>query len=377
LLALSVAGAAETEALDHHLAQAELFLKRGWRDDAWAEVQAALAAPGGDASFDLHELASSLAWSRRDAEASAWHAHRAAELATDPAAADGARAWAQRLDREFGVLEISAPHEGMATRLQLGGGPMLVDPDDKAYVADLSVNLRGRHALPTRVSIPAGDWTVNGRPVHVDAGGTAALTLPMGAVGRKGMATLQVLRLEAAGGLVVPIAGVKSAMRPSPTVQLGLTLPVGTVLVGALVDWTLQGIRNAANQTSSDGSATGAGLRVGGEIFTASPLAIRPSALLRVQRQPGIATACDGGTCEAAWGNDPHTDVSTAWGLAPGVELAVDYREAGRTTAFGSGVRFGFDAPLGALTAPTSGKDAAGGWAVVTARILGDLSFVF
>ena len=359
LSAASVAIAAPDAA--HHLAQAELFTRRGWTDDAWREIEAALAADGGEADPAVHALAAELAWDQRLALRAAAHHEAVARLHPNPAIAAAAGARAADLRRQFARLIIDAPHAGMATRLQLEGGPRLFDADTRQYAQDVALRLRARGALPTTAELPVGGWAVNGHEVELRSGETARLTLPMDAVGRKGLSALQVLRLEVAGGLQLAAGPRAAALRPSPTLELGLTLPVEALLVGITASGTLQGSRGADDVTRQDPSAFALGGRVGSELFTSTPLAIRPALTLRGVRQPGLTPACFDRGCADA--------LVTGWQLAPGGELAIDYREAGRTTAFGSGVRLAADLPIG----------SADGALAVTAllRVMGDLSFAF
>jgi hypothetical protein len=360
LLLAPLAVAAAPDAA-HHLAQAELFARRGWTDDAWREIRAALAAPGGADDPTIRALAAVLAWDQRLALTAAEHHEAVSRLHPDPATAERARAEAQALRRQFARLVIEAPHEGMATRVQLEGGPRLFDADTRQYAQDVTLRLRARDVLPVSVELPIGGWTVNGHAVELRAGEEARLSLPMDAIGRKGMSALQVLRLEVAGGLQLAAGARAEALRPSPTLEIGLTLPSGGWLIGITASGTLQGTRGADNVTRQDPSAFAVGGRVGSELFTSTPLAIRPAVTLRGLRQPGLTPTCAASGCTG--------DLVTGWQLAPGGELAIDYREAGRTTAFGSGVRLAADLPIG----------AADGTLAVTAllRVMGDLSFAF
>ncbi len=322
-LACGVAVAAPDAA--HHLAQARLFVRKGWTDDAWREIQAALAAPGGARDPEVHALASTLAWARRDAATSALHAHRVATLSPDPQAAAAARAWAERIDRRFGTLELAAPHEGVAAALSLAGGPSMLGPDDAAYVRDLTAQLARRARRPRVVSRPSGDGTVDGAGVPVPAGGRARLTVDAG----RGW---QVLRLDIAAGLVDGLGSAAAYWSPSPTTEVGLSVPVGAWRLGALLELMRVGFRDTRD-TTDHALGTAAGLRVGRDVETPTPLILTPSLSLRGGRFPGLA--CDAGpSC-------------TGWGAAPGAGLVVGYRERGRTTALDSGVGVAIDAAVG------------------------------
>lgn len=345
----------------HHLAQARLFARRGWTEDAWLELEAALATASGAQSPEAHALAAELAWRRRDALRAAAHHERVAELTGNAEEREAAAAAAESLRRRFGGLVLRAPRDGMATRVQLDGGPRLIDNRVRAYVHDLTLQLRNREPLPREVALPVGVWLVNGTEVEVVAGEATVLTLPMDAIGRRGMASLQVLRLEATAGLELTGGATATALLPSPTVELGLTMPVSDWLVGVTATSTIQGVRGDDDMNRRGPAAVAVGVRGGAELQTASPLAVRPAATLRARRQPGLRPPCDGAGCVS--------ELQQIWQVGPGVEIALDYREAGRTTAFGSGVRFAADVPIG----------VAGGTLVVTPalRLMGALSFAF
>jgi hypothetical protein len=361
LLALVPLAVAAAPDAGHHLAQAQLFARRGWTEDAWQEVEAALATGDGATDPEVHALAAALAWDRRDALAAAHHLEAVARHSSDAGEQAEAAAEARALRRRFGALRIEAPHAGMLTRLQLEGGPRIIDPETRQYVQDVVLRLRARDVLPAEVVLPAGEWRVNGRPATVEADAARSVVLPMDAIGRRGLSALQVLRLEAAGGLQLVGLRRAAALRPSPTVELGLTLPVSDWLVGLTASSTLQGTRGSDDVTRQDPSAFALGARFGAEVYTRTPLAIRPAATLRGLRQPGLAPTCAAAGCTAP--------LVTGWQIAPGAEIAIDYREAGRTTAFGSGVRVAADVPIG----------TADGSPAVTAmlRVMGDLSFAF
>ena len=75
--------ATEARELAVQLDQARLFWRRGWKDDAWAELVLALQSPAGRLDHEAHRLAADWAWQRRDVRAALDMALAAERLAPD------------------------------------------------------------------------------------------------------------------------------------------------------------------------------------------------------------------------------------------------------------------------------------------------------
>ena len=382
----------------HHLRQARHFLKRGWVEDAAAELVAARGSAVGQAMFEVWWLSSEVAWAQgepAEARRFAREAFARAATADDRSRAD---AWLQWFDGTLGLVRIEGPAGGQRTRMQLEQRSLVFDPALQQLVDGLALGWRERVSLPLDTALPHGDYSLNGVVFTVKPGEQTTVALPMAAMGNKGLAALQVTRLELGAGVSLAMGSLRS-LPPAPTTQVALTVPVGQALLGAMVDMTRQGAPLGDGQVVAPGGFSG-GLRAGGELFTSLPLSIRPSAVLRAGQLPAAPLRCDPQatsttttTGSASWGCSlgladagelPLVARGFAW--MPGAELVIEYREAGRTTALGAGLKGEATAILGAVpsagVARTSGAPLA--WRVdepavraAQLRLLANLSLAF
>lgn len=393
LLALTGASSAQ-QGFEDHLAQAEFFAHKGWFVDAWAELQRASELPGGEESFALHRLSAEVAWELLDIEGLVAAAGRAEALAPDEDQRLGLRDLREGIERGFGFVEIRGPHEGLSSRLQLDPQDPQLDPELKRFVQKLSLRLRDRQPLPVRVGLPVGRYLVNGEEIVVLPGQTASVELPMRALGTRGLAALQVVRSELSLGVGQILAGTIDPGSPSPVVGLGLTVPLGPVLVGLVVSAQLSSARAPGGAALGLTPTAEAGLRVGRELVLWGPLSLRPSLLYRVGTQTGLELDCQGWESED-WRCTLAREASTAAAAVqttsvahrPGVELALDWRQAGRTTAIGTGVRLVVDQGFGSV--PEQGEaaladgslirwtSAANPWTATRVQMLTSFSFAF
>lgn len=367
--ALAPAAWAQARTAQDHLAQAELFVRRGWMEDADLELRAGLALPDGQQSHALHWLAAQVAWELLDAERAGKMAARAAALAQDDARREEATALAESYAAGFGVVEVGAPHEGMRSRLQIEAEDPIFDPEVKRYVNRLALARREQTALPVRLALPVGRWRINGEPVTVEPGSTTALPLPMRALGARGLAALQVTRVELGVGVGLLMGPWTAAMAPAPAAQVGLTQPIGPVLLGLFGGGRLDGYTAARGGGQGPLPTWELGLRLGHELVLAGPLSFRPSLQYRVGPVTGLPLACqlEGEQLACAAPSDPQdleqapvALYASALAHRPGLELSVDYRSAGRTTAWGTGVKLVVDQALGRLPARGQAADPDG-----------------
>ncbi len=370
-----------------HLAQARLFAKRGWDDDAAAELALARTAPGAGESVELHTVLAELALVADDHQAALCFATVAARLAPDdPVAARTVR----QLETEVGALRVVGPEDGLVTRMQLDPLDPLTSERERQSVDRVALGLREKTRLPVTVTLPIGRYAVNGVEVEVVAERPTRLALPASATGARGLAALQVTRAEASAGVwIVPGTALPEL---SPTAELGLTFPLGLVLLGGVIDAQLPtgfGVLGRSERDRTPVAFTG-GLRLGADLITGLPLAIRPSLVLRGGQVAGLGRACTAdGRCGAPGvaGDAESTALHTmAWALMPGAELSVDHREAGRSAAAGFGLKAGVDQII--AWGPTSGSapSPAGAfawtadgapWRGVGVRVLANASFAF
>lgn len=339
---------------EDHLATAEHFARKGWLEDAWQEVQAGLALPEGAESFGLHRLAMELAWERLDPLGSAAAARRAAGLCAEEELAASLRERADALERGFGTLRVDAAQPGLRSRLQLEARGPLLDPEHRRYVQRLATRLREPQDLPRVVALPVGTYLLNGEEAAVRADEPAALVLPLRALGLRGMAALQVVRLEVGAVLGQAHGGPLAPRPPRPELALGISLPAGPLFLGGELLLSLD-----PAQAPMDGLGPGVGAHLGREWALWGPLSLRPALRYRGWRESRLRLSCvDESTTTWSCGL-PRDDAPAGIDLpldlhALGAELGVEWRTSGRTTATGLAILVGEE--LGLRRLPAAGR---------------------
>ena len=370
-----------------HLAQARLFLRKGWVPDAAAELEMARATADGGADPAVWLLSAELELGRQNHKTALCFAEAAQRVAPpdSPLAADAA-ALRRRLADGYGELLVTGPEAGLRTRMQLEPLDPLASAAERQEVDRQALAWRERTALPAAATLPIGRYAVNGVDVEVVAERQSLAALPLEATGARGLAALQVTRVELGAGVWLTGGGQLPAL--TPTLQAGLTLPVGPLLVGVLGDALLPTRAAPAGVSSWVEVPAGGtvGLRLGADLVTALPLAIRPSLSLRAGSSPGITLSCTEDARCSPDGDGPIRVLTRGFGWMPGAELAVGHRRAGRSTALGLGARVGAD--LVRARAPAGGEAALDGarwawtsdqaWITAPAfRLLGEASLAF
>jgi hypothetical protein len=375
-----------------HKSQAELYAKRGFYSDARDELELAMATPEGRTDPGLAWTAAQVAWELQDVETAIGMARRAAELASDDETREQAAAWAQNLEESFGYLTIDAPYVGMASRIQLDMSSTIFDPEIKRYLNKLSVRLRISTDLPIRIGVPAGEYLVNGEPVSVPAGAEATLALPLRAIGSRGLAAAQVARVEIAAGVSAPFSRRASNALPSPEIEIGITEPIGPVTAGLAVAMLAESYRTEGVVVRSFGGGSIAA-RIGREVVLQGPVSLRPGVVARAGWLPGVPYRCDGSgeTWQCAPASEsnglPSSVYATARVVGIGGELLLEYRQAGRTTSLGTGVRLGVEELFGTVPSEADAVLSDGATISWTAtdrkvemtavRMLGQVALVF
>ncbi len=390
---LAPALAQEAPSARHHVAQARQFVKNKWYEDAAAELEKALAAPGGAESFEAHWLGAQVYYELVDVDRAVSLADRAATLAPNADAREQAANYASFLRQTFGAVEIRGPEAGMRSRLQIESASVIFDADLKRLVNKVALRARDGAALPARLSLPAGDYLVNGVPVTVPAGGTGTVKLEMRQLGARGLAALQVTRLEIAAGTSVLFGERVDNLDSGGAFELALTVPAGPVLLGAVGTWDLRSYRAAGSETVTDLSTWSGGVRVGRELALGGPLGVRPSIGVRYGLVPGIALGCQESASQLTCApDDPAEEVriyALGRAVTPFAELSLEYREAGRTTALGVGVKVVAEQHVGTIanpgeavlhdapdtTLPYVAEPAT--WTATGVRLLANLSLAF
>ena len=319
------------EDVDHHINQATLFMRKGWHDDAATELRAALASEAGQQRLEVYELAADVAWELQDIDWAIEMADGAAALATTPSQRAAAEQLAASYRQQFGFLTIDGPHPGMTSRLQLESTSLILNPELKTFSNQVALRLKDNTALPIRVGVPVGSWLVNGEEIVVSAGAEAAVKLPMKAVGSRGLSRLQVTHLEIAGGGAVLLGEGTENLITGPLLQLSITQPIGPVLVGLIGEFAPSSYTDTRNAIVQADPNTAFGGRIGRELYLSGSVAIRPSLFAQRGSLTGLSNADSEAWSEAI--------VTTSVGS----ELSMEYREAGRTTALGTGVKLAVD----------------------------------
>jgi len=354
---------AQAQDVDHHVNQARLFVKKQWYEDAEAELEKAVRLDEGKADYDAWWLLAQVRYELLDAEGAAEAARRATELTRDPDQALEAQQLADWIDGTFGVVVIEAPYEAMTSRIQLERDSLLMDPDLKRFVDQMALGWTKPQPLPVRAALPAGDYLIQGYSVTVEPGlKETTLDLPMSALGSTGFAALQVTRAEVGLGAGLYIGERTEGLGPSMEMQIGVTQPLKGMLAGLVLDYSLRSysvegfgpVRHPATWTL--------GARVGKELMVSGPLAVRPMVGYRYGYLPGVPFECVEGaqvSCTPPGTLQVEPDVLVyAVGRAhiPFVEVSVDWRRAGRTTATGLGVRLVVDQAFGAVESPAEAQ---------------------
>ncbi len=356
LLVASPASAQEASSA-HAVDQAKLFIRKGWHADARDELLRALTSPEGSQNYEVHWLLAQVLYELLEVGRAIEHARVAAGLTEDP---DQQAACWQLVDfyeSTFGAVEVIGPQQGVSSRLQLELTSTLFDPELKRFVNRKTLELTDTVKLPQVIWLPAGSYLINGQQVDVRAGAQELLMLPMSALGSRGMAALQVMRLELGGGFGVLLGQRVSNMHPSIEAHVSFTQPIGRLLLGATIDKSFRSYEVEGYEPSSDVAAFGGGLRVGTELLLGGPLAFRPFLGYRYGLLPGVGFDChdarEGLACQAELDDPGVTDrfYGTARTHIASLDLGVDFREGGRTNALGVGVRVGIDQLFGKVPA--------------------------
>ncbi len=392
MITLVAVHAAYAVSVEHHVAQARQFVKKGWYDDAASEIEAGLRMPEGATDFELNWLGAHVYYERLDIDRAAECAVRAVESAPEGQGKDRAIAYHSFLTETFGWVQIRGPRDGLSSRLQLELTSMIFDVDLKRLINKKALEVREPTRLPVRAALPAGDYLINGAAVHVAAGASATLTLQLNQLGEEGLAALQVTRFDIAAGMSALLSDRVSNLHPGGAVELSLTQPVGPILLAGMVDWDARSYSTVGGGDVLSPWAISGGLRVAREIVVGGPLALRPGVGARYALVPGVQVDCHGPEleCTTPGTTEPELRVYTVGrAIVPFAELDLQYREAGRTTALGVGVRVVGEYWIGSipdgdavLHGDTSGvsygySTQPSDWSAVGIRLLANVSIAF
>ncbi len=353
--------AAQGGSTSHAIDQARLFIRKGWHEDAHAELMEALATPEGSQSFEVHWLLSQVSYELLMVGPAVDHARVAAGLTED--ADKSAECWqlVEFYEGTYGSVQVIGPQQGLKSRLQLELQTTLFDPELTRYVKRKTLDLTESAPLPRIIWLPAGDYLINGQALTVTAGKEATLRLPLSALGAKGMAALQVPRVELGGGFGVLFGARVANLHPSIETQLSVTQPLGRLLLGLTLDKSFRSYDVEGYGPAHSPAAFSGGLRLGTELLVGGPLAFRPFLGYRYGLLPGISFDCrdtqQGLSCAPELEPNGVTDrfYATARAHIAAAELSIDYRDGGRTNAMGIGIRAGVDQVFGSVSESSRG----------------------
>ena len=348
--------AAQEASSSHAVDQAKLFIRKGWSVDARDELLRALTTPEGSQNFEVHWLLAQVLYELLEVGRATEHARVAAGLTEDPDQQAACWQLVEFYEGTFGAVDVIGPQNGISSRLQLELTSTLFDPELKRFIARKTLELTEASRLPLVIWLPAGSYLINGHELTIRAGDQTTLQLPVSALGSRGMAALQVMRLELGGGFGVLLGQRVSNMHPSIEAHLSLTQPLGRLLLGATIDKSFRSYEVDGYEPSSNLAAFGGGLRLGTELLLGGPLAFRPFLGYRYGLLPGLAFDCrdarEGLSCQPEIDDPQVTDrfYGTAKLHVVALDLGVDFREGGRTNALGVGVRVGLDQAFGKVS---------------------------
>ncbi len=283
---LLVAAALAGESPDWHAAQARHFLKKGWMDDAEAEVALGLAT---DASHvELNAICVELA--RREG-----NIDRAIRCAAAGASADAGdldtRAELSQVElwlrSNYGWIEISGG--AASARLTLEATSMQLDADLQSAIAQSGRRLAAGVSLPLRLALPTGDYTILGLAAHIEAGQTHRLALP---ADRLKARRLGDHRLEVAVG-ALGFSGVNlSNQLPGMSTEIAYSVPVPGMRVGFGATWNLGAYSGIGFGSEPAVNTGGALVRVSVPLALGGTLTLNPAIAVRAAMLPGVELAC-------------------------------------------------------------------------------------
>ena len=166
-IALPALVAAKDEA-QTHLAQARLYMRKQWFDEAAAELEQATQTPAGATNAEVWWLLAQVRYELLDAKGAMDAARTAAGVASDPGEASQAQAYADWIETSFGLVAIAAPQPGVQSRLQLDRESLLLDPELKRFVDRVALEWTHPQPLPMQIMLPSGDYKIQGTPVRAE-----------------------------------------------------------------------------------------------------------------------------------------------------------------------------------------------------------------
>jgi len=390
LSGLAVADEVPVETVDYrsYLDQARFFVKRGWYPDAEEQLELAVATDDGQLDAEVWFLLAQVRYELADLSGARQAADRALVNAFDEVQTKETRALLTFFEDKFGFVQLVAPVEGAATRLEVELTSTLFDPDLKEFLARLLARLDEEPVvLPYDLGLPAGTYVINGEEVVVERGGEASLDTPL--VGTRALA-LQTLQLEVGAGAALWLGPRATHYTPAPAAQVSLSVPLGgRVVVGGWVDASPTPYLTQAGAVGVAGGVGGAGGRIGVELPRTQPMVVRPSVGWRAGRIGGVELPCAVGSATVCGPDAPGQLYVYAPAVAHGpvVELAAHYQDRRKRSSWGAGLKLVGEYAFATLPeqAEAAARDGTTygytveqrGWSAASVRVLASLSFAF
>ncbi|MBM4393154.1 MAG: hypothetical protein FJ090_18675 [Deltaproteobacteria bacterium] len=317
--------AAATESADYHAAQARIFVRRGWYDDAEAEVALGLALD--PENVDLCGLCVDLG--RREADIDRVLACAARGAASSQGSTDARAALSQVesfVRQNYGWIEMRGPDGLRRARVTMESPRILLDAELKRSATLATARAAEGVEFPARLGLPTGDWTVAGQPVRVEAGQIASVTLPAEAFAASAG---RGPRFELAIGGVGYAGEALGNLHPGAAMELGARVPAGPLRLGAAFSWEARdySVENGPDRASP--YTFGGALRVGADIDLGGALVLSTDLAAYAVMMPGLELGCEGEPLACRVASPAATEepvYATGAALAPAVDLGLHYR---------------------------------------------------
>lgn len=396
LLWLAVAHAqttaeAQADAVQSHVEQARFFIRKQWYEDAGAELEAASKLPDGRIDPEVWYLLATVRYELVDLEGARQAAARAHSYSRTDDQLQLAAGLNAFLTEQFGLVEVRAPYEGLAGRLDLELESVLFDPNLKLYLERLERKVDKRLVFPVRVGLPAGTYQINGEQVVVEPGAERILELDAARLAGGRAPTAQLAKAEIGVGMSFWAGEAVRNLQPAATTEVSLSQPVGPVVAGLTLLWAPTSFATLES-TAFSTAPWALGARIGWELPGTGSIVVRPSLGYRYGYLPGIELGCVSDADAWICGSPAEAEL-VVYGVGrahvPLAELAVDLLDPGRKSGVGLGVKVTGERAIGMLPREAFADRSSGEavhyvvseadrrWSATGARFLLDVSLAF
>ncbi|MFK7930901.1 MAG: tetratricopeptide repeat protein [Myxococcota bacterium] len=335
--------AQEPAELDYRgsLDQARFQIRKGYWDQALADLEKAVTHPDGRNDAEAWFLLAQVRLQVGDVMGARKAANHALTNARTPDQQSQTTSLVMLLESAYGIVTLGGSQPGLTLRPKFVPSAPLVDPEQSALVERTQKRLRStKPLLPVTVSLPIGDWSLNGQNVTVDAlAPSRVLLTPRQASG--GLAAARLAWLEVGVGVTTHL-GREAHLLPSPDTMLALTVPVGGPwAVGLVSHWSIAMMQTESGAYAADPRTAQIGARFGPLLDDGEVVLVRPAIGYRFGGISGLRLTCEGESEAFVCGDRPADLVVYANGTAHVIfaELAADYLDRRRSSGMGAGLR--------------------------------------